>query len=170
MPTNFVMFNFRCMKILHQFQCTCNSTGEGPGQNVWKVPPQKTLISLITLKFQAAHQNFFCCLFDYVFYFKFFQVKIVVTIDLLILTCSTPEAAKVDFQTLFCKMLKKKEPYSINYTVLLMKFYIWLNAIQAKLKSIQCWVAVSLNLGREGWGGGVQRCLYTCTCMCFLLY
>ena len=38
-----------------------------------------------------------------------------VTIDLLILTCLTPEVAKVNFQTLFCKMLKKEiEPYSIH--------------------------------------------------------
>ena len=37
-----------------------------------------------------------------------------VTIDLLILTCLTPEVTKVNFQTFFCKMLKTKiEPYSI---------------------------------------------------------
>ena len=37
-----------------------------------------------------------------------------VTIDLLILTCLTPEVTKVTFQTFFCKMLKTKiDPYSI---------------------------------------------------------
>ena len=37
-----------------------------------------------------------------------------VTIDLLILTCLTPEVTKVNFQTFFCKMLKTKiEPYGI---------------------------------------------------------
>ena len=37
-----------------------------------------------------------------------------VTIDLLILTCLTPEVTKVNFQTFFFKMLKTKiEPYSV---------------------------------------------------------
>ena len=39
MPTKFLMFNICCMKTLQKFQCTYNSTGEGPGQNVWEVTP-----------------------------------------------------------------------------------------------------------------------------------
>lgn len=91
-----------------------------------------------------------------------------VTIDLLILTCLTPEVAKVNFQTLFCKMLKKEiEPYSIHvYSIFNEVLYV----AKGNLGKVKIHPMLGSSFTKLGGGGRVQRCLYTCTCMCFLLY
>ena len=78
-----------------------------------------------------------------------------VTIDLLILTCSTPEVAKVNFPTLFCKL----EPYSIHSIVDEVLYVAKCNLGKVKIHPM---LGSSFTKFVGGGGGrGVQRCLYS---------
>ena len=84
-----------------------------------------------------------------------------VTIDPLILTCSTPEVAKVNFQTLFCKL----EPYSI-YSIVDEVLYV----AKCNLGKVKIHPMLGSSFTKFVGGGGSPKVLIRCTCKCFLLY
>ena len=75
-----------------------------------------------------------------------------VTIDLLILTCLTPEVTKVTFQTFFCKMLKTKiDPYSI-YSIVDEVLYV----AKCSLGKVKIHPMLGSSFTKFGGGGGVR--------------
>ena len=73
-----------------------------------------------------------------------------VTIDLLILTCLTPEVTKVTFQTFFCKMLKTKiDPYSI-YSIVDEVLYV----AKCNLGKVKIHPMLGSSFTKFGGGGG----------------
>ena len=103
-----------------------------------------------------------------------------VTIDLLILTCLTPEVTKVSFQTFFCKMLKTKiEPYSIYSIVDEVLYVAKCNLGKVKIhpmlgssfaKFVSVCVCMCVGGGGEGSAGAyapVHVCAFCFTEACF---